>query len=105
MTSAAVDVITLLLTDVVGSTELWERRHSAMAAAIGRHNAIVDETVSGSGGTLLQDRGEGDSTFSVFRLAPDAVAAAARLARAFESESWPEGAPLSVRISVYTGEI
>src|SRR5215831_7991823 len=104
MTSAG-DVITLLLTDVVGSTTLWERRRTAMTDAIGRHNAIVAETVAMSGGRLLQDRGEGDSTFSVFLLASDAVTAAARLARALEMEPWPEGAPLSVRISVYTGEV
>jgi class 3 adenylate cyclase len=105
MNGSASDVITLLLTDVVGSAMLWERHPGDMAAALARHNEIVAEVVASCRGSLIQERGEGDSTFSVFPLASDAVAAAARMAQAFAAEEWPEAARLSVRIALNTGEV
>jgi class 3 adenylate cyclase len=105
MTRSASEVITLLLTDVVGSSALWERHPDDMAAAMARHNEIIAEVVGSSGGSLVQERGEGDSTFSVFPLASDAVAAAARLAKAFSAQQWPAAVPVSVRIAVNTGEV
>jgi len=49
-------------------------------------------------------RGEGDSRFAVFSSAPDAVAAALAIQRAFAAEPWPTPRPISVRIGVHAGE-
>ena len=65
-------VVSFVLTDVVGSTELWEKAPSAMAAALSRHDHLVSEAMAAEGGTLLKARGEGDSTFSVFTRASNA---------------------------------
>ncbi len=96
--------LTFVLTDVESSTALWERWPELMAPGIARHIEIISEAVASHGGRLHRDRGEGDSTFSVFRSAPDAVAAAATAARALAAEPWSAEAPVRVRIVVYTGE-
>ncbi|HEX4753605.1 MAG TPA: BTAD domain-containing putative transcriptional regulator, partial [Solirubrobacterales bacterium] len=95
---------TFLLTDIEGSTALWEREPVSMATAVGRHDALVAEVVRSSGGRLIKARGEGDSTFAVFELASAATIAAARLGQAFADESWPTGSPVRIRMGLMTGE-
>jgi DNA-binding NarL/FixJ family response regulator/class 3 adenylate cyclase len=97
-------VVSFLLTDVVGSTELWEKAPSAMAAALARHDHLVSEAMAAEGGTLLKARGEGDSTFSVFTRASNALRAAHRLQAAIAAEAWPPEAVIRIRIAVHTGE-
>lgn len=92
--------VTFLLTDVVGSVALWEARPDAAAAAMERHEAVVAAAARDHGGVLVKSRGEGDSTFSVFSRATDAIAAAAAVRAALPTEL-PE---LGVRCAVHTGE-
>src|SRR5215207_921932 len=75
-------VVTYLLTDIEGSTPLWETHTAAMSAALARHEALVTEVVASHGGRLIKSRGEGDSTLSVFVRVTDAVAAALVLQQA-----------------------
>jgi DNA-binding SARP family transcriptional activator len=96
---------TLMLTDIEGSTKLWEQHPDEMAVALSRHEEIIADEVRAAHGKLVKARGEGDSTFSVFRLATDAVQAATRIASALQSEAWPADATLRVRIAVHTGEV
>ena len=93
-----------MLADVVGWTELWEKAPSAMAAALARHDQLVSEAIATEGGTLLKARGEGDSTFSVFTRASNALRAAHRLQAAIGAEAWPPEAVIRIRIAVHTGE-
>ncbi len=97
-------VVTFVLTDIVGSTVMWERAPAAMEAALARHEEIVSEAVADHHGLLLRRRGEGDSTFSVFARASDGVAAAYAAQVAIEAEPWPAGARIAVRFAVHTGE-
>jgi len=97
-------VVTFLMTDVEGSTRLWAEASEAMRAALARHDAIAASVTEDHAGSLLKSRGEGDSTFSVFARATDAIVAACALQTALTAEPWPEGAPLRVRIAVHTGE-
>ncbi len=97
-------VVSFVLTDVVGSTQLWERDPRGMDDALRRHDTIIAATVNGHGGVLLKSKGEGDATFSVFARATDAALAAASSRRAFAIEEWPEGIALGVRFAVATGE-
>jgi predicted ATPase/class 3 adenylate cyclase len=96
--------VTFLLTDVEGSTKLWEAHARAMEQALACHDRIVAESVAAHRGRLLKHKGEGDSTFVVFARASDAAAAALACQRAFTSEAWPDGAELRVRIAIHTGE-
>jgi DNA-binding NarL/FixJ family response regulator/class 3 adenylate cyclase len=97
-------VVSFVLTDVEGSTELWEKAPHAMAAALARHDQLVSEAVVAEAGALLKPRGEGDSTFSVFTRASNAVRAAHRLQAAIRAEAWPPEAVIRTRIAVHTGE-
>ena len=63
--------VTFLLTDIEGSTRLWETVPEAMEAALGRHNRMLTEVIGDHGGVVVTSRGEGDSFFAVF---PSAVA-------------------------------
>jgi class 3 adenylate cyclase len=75
-------IVTFLLTDVEGSTPLWEQHPTDMGAALARHETLIAKVVAANAGRLIKDRGEGDSTLSVFVRASDAAAAAIALQRA-----------------------
>ena len=97
-------VVSFVLADVVGSTELWERAPEVMAVARTRHEALVTAAVESEGGTLLKARGDGTSTLSVFTRATDALRAAHRMQVAVRAEEWPAPAVMCTRVAVDTGE-
>lgn len=97
-------VVTFLLTDIEGSTALWDADPRAMQTTLEQHDALVTDVIEGSGGWLIKSKGEGDSTLSVFERATDAVGAAVALQRRLSAEQWPVGGNLRVRASVHTGE-
>jgi predicted ATPase/DNA-binding SARP family transcriptional activator/class 3 adenylate cyclase len=96
--------LTFLLTDIEGSTRLWVQHPEAMGAALARHDALLVQAIRDHGGTVLKQRGEGDSGFAVFSRATDAVAAALALQRALGQEPWPGEVRLRVRMALHTGE-
>lgn len=95
--------VTFLLTDIEGSTRLWETAPEAMQTALERHEALAREILRAHRGELIKSRGEGDSLFAVFTHPADAVQAAALLQCAFQAEPWPDEVPLPVRMAVHTG--
>lgn len=97
-------IVTFLLTDVVGSTKLWDSKPALMAEALVRHDNLMAAAVERHSGHLLKSRGEGDSTFSVFERASDAVAAAVDAQSSLSQADWPGGLALTVRMAVHTGE-
>jgi len=96
--------VTFLLTDVEGSTALWEDAAEAMRSALARHDLLFEQAIRDHGGTHIRPRGEGDSRFAVFESAPDAISAALAIQRAFAAEPWPTPRPIKVRIGIHTGE-
>ena len=97
-------VVTFLLSDVEGSTRLWEGDEEVMRAAIARHYELLDSAIALHGGVRPIEQGEGDSVVGAFARPSDAVAAAVDVQRAFAEEPWPEGAALRVRVALHTGE-
>jgi serine/threonine protein kinase/WD40 repeat protein len=97
-------VTTFCLSDIEGSTALWDAQPEAMAVALVRHDDLINEAVATHRGRVLKSMGEGDSTVSIFRSASDAVAAAVAASRALSSEPWPDGMCMSVRFALHTGE-
>ena len=97
-------VVTFLLTDIEGSTTLWERDPDAMAGALARHDAMVADAVFRGGGVLIKSKGEGDATLSVFARASEAAGAAVELCTALAAEHWPGALALRVRMALHTGE-
>jgi predicted ATPase/DNA-binding SARP family transcriptional activator len=104
MTELPSGVVTFLLTDIEGSTLLWESQPEAMTQALARHDQLAAEVVADQGGVLVKTRGEGDSTFSVFASVSQAAAAAISLQAALLAEPFPEGIAPRVRSAIHTGE-
>src|SRR5579859_1810382 len=98
-------VVTFLLTDIEGSTRLWEREPNAMRQALLRHDAIVTACVQGRNGHVVKSKGEGDSVFAVFPHVRDAVSAALIAQCALAVERWATSTPLRVRMAIHTGQI
>jgi class 3 adenylate cyclase len=97
-------IVTFLMTDVEGSTRGWEEDSGSMAAAMREHDALIRQVVRDHGGILIKWRGEGDSTFSVFTVSPDAIAAAHAIQSAIAEHRWPTPKSLSVRAALHTGQ-
>ena len=97
--------VTFLLTDIEGSTRLWEAVPEAMEVALEQHNRLLTEVIGGHGGVVVLSRGEGDSFFAVFGSAVAAVEAAGGCQLGLNAEAWPEGATLPVRMGLHTGEV
>jgi predicted ATPase/class 3 adenylate cyclase len=93
-----------LLTDVQGSTRLWEQEPEAMSSALVRHDEIVRAAVEAQKGTLKPARGEGDSHFAVFDDSSAAVLCAVAIQDAMSREDWPTGEPVRTRVAVHWGE-
>jgi class 3 adenylate cyclase len=96
--------VTFLLTDIEGSTRLWETVPDAMTEALERHNRFLTEVIEGHGGVVVTSRGEGDSFFAVFPSAVAAIEAAGACQLRLGTEDWPAGATLRVRMGLHTGE-
>ena len=96
--------VTFLLTDIEGSTRLWEERAEAMAQAVPAHYALLSEAVGRHGGVRPVEQGEGDSIVAAFTRASDAVAAALEAQRALSVQVWPGRLQLHVRIALHTAE-
>jgi class 3 adenylate cyclase len=73
--------VTFLITDVVGSTRLWEEKREFMRTALPRHDALAEGIAEQHHGMIVRCRGEGDSLFIVFTSAAQAIAAAIDLQR------------------------
>jgi predicted ATPase/class 3 adenylate cyclase len=96
--------VTFLLTDIEGSTRLWESVPEAMEVALERHNRLVTGVIEDHGGVVVTSRGEGDSFFAVFAGAVAAVEAAGVCQLRLGTEDWPAGASLRVRMGLHTGQ-
>ena len=98
-------VVTFLMTDVEGSTRLWERDPEAMRQALVRHDTVLAACIERYNGHVVKSRGEGDSIFAVFRHVRDAVSAALISQCALAVERWTTATPLRVRMAIHTGQI
>jgi class 3 adenylate cyclase len=92
-------MVAFLMTDVVGSSRLWQRDAIAMDQALVALDAEVGRIVDAHGGTVITARGEGDSHFAVFKRATCAVRSAVELQRRL-----PTAVGLSLRAAVHAGE-
>jgi class 3 adenylate cyclase len=94
--------VTFLFTDIEGSTGLWESAPDAMRAALVRHDVMVRQAIESHGGYVFATGGDGFA--AAFARARDATDAALEAQASMAAERWPEGAPLRVRMGLYTGE-
>jgi predicted ATPase/class 3 adenylate cyclase len=97
----AIGTITLLFTDIVGSTGLWETRPDAMSFALSRHDELMRSAITSGEGVVFKT--VGDAFCAAFGRASDAVAAALAAQRALAAESWPDAVSLRVRMGLHSG--
>jgi class 3 adenylate cyclase/DNA-binding CsgD family transcriptional regulator len=96
--------VTFLLTDVEGSTRLWEEEGERMGAAVRAHFDIVHDAIARHGGVRPLDQGEGDSVAAAFSCASDALAAALTAQRRLPSVEQSTGVALRTRMALHTAE-
>ena len=96
--------VTFLLSDVEGSTRLWEQSPEGMAVAMPDCYAILDDAIAHHGGVRPLEQGEGDSVVAAFSRASDALGAALESQRALHAHMWPEGIVLRVRVALHTAD-
>jgi predicted ATPase/class 3 adenylate cyclase len=102
MTELPTGTLTLLFSDIEGSTVLLHRLGDLWGEALSAQRAILRAAFAEHNGTEMGT--EGDSFFVVFRSAHDAVAAAVDGQQALQTHTWPQGAQLRVRMGLHTGE-
>ena len=94
--------VTLMFTDIQGSTRLWDQHPSAMAEALERHDALIRSAIESSGGYVFKT--VGDAFHGAFASALAAVLAAGEAQRVLHAESWPDEVTIRVRMALHTGE-
>ena len=103
MAAQPTGTVTLLFTDIEGSTQLLRRLGTERyAQALDLHRRLLREAFNRHGGYEVDC--EGDAFFVAFASAQAAVAAAAEAQQALEAASWADEGEIRVRMGVHTGE-
>jgi len=93
--------ITLLFSDIEGSTQRWEERPEAMVSALHRHDRLLRDAIEANRGHIFKT--VGDAFCAAFSRATDGVAAALDVQLALAAEDFSAVGGLRVRIAVHSG--
>ena len=94
--------VTLVFTDIEGSTRLLTSLGPEYEGVLASHRTLLREAFRSHSGIEVDT--QGDAFFYAFSRATDAVIAAAEAQRALETHPWPGSHQVRVRIGVHTGE-
>src|SRR5688500_6075754 len=94
--------VTLVFTDVEGSTQLVHRLDQRYEQVLSDHRRLLHEAVASADGQVVDHRGE--QFFMVFEDARSAAEAIVAAQRALAEHAWPDGVELRVRVGMHTGE-
>ena len=94
--------VTLLFTDIEGSTQLQHRLGELYPEVVGEHRRLLEEAFAAHRGVVVDRQTE--SFFVAFQRARDATLAAAAGQRALASHPWPDGVRVSVRMGIHSGD-
>ena len=94
--------VTLLYTDIEGSTYLLQQVGESYASVLSEYRDLLRAAFSEYHGHEVDTQGDG--FFVVFVRARDAILATAAAQRALTTHFWPEGVVVRVRMGLHTGE-
>src|SRR5260370_1780924 len=94
--------VTLLFTDIEGSTRLLQQLGERFADALAECRQLLRTVFHQWDGHEVYT--QGDSFFVVFARATDAISAAVDMQRALAAHVWPDGVTIPVRMGLHTGE-
>jgi class 3 adenylate cyclase len=94
-------MVTLLMTDVEGSTRLLQRLDERYTALIAQVRRLQRTAVRRHGGREVDARA--DELFAAFERAPAALEAAIAIRRAMAAHEWPDGVAVRLRTGVHRG--
>jgi len=94
--------VTLLFTDIEGSTRLLQRLGDRYTGVLAECRQLLRDVFQRWQGHEVDT--QGDAFFAVFARATDAVSAAVAAQRSLAAHSWPEGVEIHVRMGLHTGE-
>ena len=95
--------VTLLFTDIEGSTALWEQDGARMSQALAAHDALARRAVESRRGRVVKMTGDG--VHAAFDDPLDALAATVDLQQALADPVATQGVPLRVRCGLHTGVV
>jgi predicted ATPase/class 3 adenylate cyclase len=90
-----------MLTDIEGSSGLWEKHRDLMGAALSRHDAILAGCVTKYGGTVVKHTGDG--MFAVFA-GGNPLGCALAMQYMLGKEDWGDLGELRIRIALHAGQ-
>ena len=93
--------LTFLLTDIEGSTRLWQAAPDAMQVALARHDVILRRGIEAHGGYVFKTAG--DAFFAAFTTPWLALDAALAMQQVLQGEAWPPLSPIRVRMALHSG--
>ncbi len=94
--------VTMLFTDIEGSTRLLKQLGDRYGQLLADHRKILRAAFAAQGGREMDT--QGDAFFYAFARARSAALAAVEAQRALAAHAWPEGTECRVRMGLHTGE-
>lgn len=94
-------LLTILFSDIEGSTPLWEADPAGMASALENHNNILGTAIENNHGKIFKT--VGDELCVVFDDPANAVNAAIEGQIGLSTSSWGHVGPLKVRMGIHFG--
>ena len=102
MSQLPTGTVTLLFTDIEGSTHLLQQLGEHYASVLSEYRDLLRTAFSEYHGYEVDTQGDG--FFVVFVRAREAILATVAAQRALTTHSWPEGVVVRVRMGLHTGE-
>jgi class 3 adenylate cyclase len=102
MTDLPTGTVTLLFTDIEGSTHLLQQLGKQYAGMLAECRQLLRAAFQQWNGHEVDT--QGDSFFVAFARATDAVSAAVDMQRALAAHTWPRDVTVRVRMGLHTGE-
>lgn len=95
--------LTFLFTDIEGSTSKWEEEPEQMAQAVGRHDALLRDTVTEHHGRVVKTTGDG--IYAAFERPADGLGAVVAIQLALLDPATTAGLGLRVRCGLHIGQV